>query len=104
MKNLLEELKKLDNGVNPPADFKERVMGRISQLKKKEEKKALSGMTIKKYVIPTLTAAAMVMIACMVTLKNKKVKNLHADVSDYDQILSQESFSACRRNCRSQYT
>ena len=69
MKKMLDELKKLDEEYVVPADFKNKVMQKVREINM-EEMKQRKSKTLVKYVIPCLTSAAVVLIACIVTINN----------------------------------
>lgn len=94
MKKMLEELKNLDEEVRVPADFTEKVMNRVKQLDKTEKvERNFKKFYNRKYVITSIASAAVILIACFVTLKNGKVAS-DSTVSHgtMDKVLQTDNF------------
>lgn len=77
MKKMLDELKKLNNDVSVPTDFRTNVMRKITNIKQEEKNKHLN-----KYVISCVSAAAVVVLALVVTLSDNSAMNFDAKSSD----------------------
>ena len=79
MKNLIEELQKMNNeeDYNVPADFRQKVMNRIKNWDKNNIVKF-------KYIIPILSSAAVILVAAIFV---GKTGNLERQTADNDMML-----------------
>ncbi len=76
MKNMLDELKKLDEDIEVPENFRKNVMKNIRQIDA-ENKKLKKRKYFTKYIIPYISSVAVICIAVLVGFKNSANKDMN---------------------------
>ena len=88
MKKMLDELKKLDEEYVVPSDFRQNVMSKIRVIEK-QNKKQIKQKHLTKYVIPWIASAAVILIACLVTINGgSSDKMVNSSVSNTSTMLT----------------
>lgn len=80
MKNMLDELKKLDEDVEVSKDFRENVMKKIRQIEA-ENKKMRKKKYFTKYIVPYVSSVAVICIAVFVGFKNSGNKEINMNMA-----------------------